>query len=274
MENIQQFFNVFQTATGSGSPPQQQITEGLDHRESASGAQGGQVTAQITTSSEVIKINTSLLFVPPGLEVYDTTKDPRGHVYIFNFQEFVGRINMFRKGSEYDVQNLTSLFSQMGYVTNTYANLSSDDLFDELRDIQCDDILLTTSSFIMIFMSHGETRYTFKSSDWNDVSVLDIQSLFLADKCPALRDKPKIFFWVFCRGSYVDERLEIDVVRKDIGRESRNETVEIDTTKKEGPQDLAHIFSTPEGFASGRLGGKGTLFINSLCQVSAEYIVP
>ncbi|XP_071544010.1 uncharacterized protein [Panulirus ornatus] len=190
--------------------------------------------------------------VPPSPDVYDTTTTPRGLVLILNYNQFYGHSEMQREGSNLDVLNLQNLCSQMGYETQVHINLTRGQTLAAVNNFRNEERLGNVGCAIVTIMSHGVDRHTFKTSDLREVTVLEIQSLFLNHECPPLKGKPKIFLLNFCRGSEIPATYETDAV-------------------KEQPKDMICIYSTTENFLSYRDSQRGCPFITTLCDVIGNH---
>ena len=58
----------------------------------------------------------------------------------------------------------------------------------------------TYSGLLLFIMTHGTNGDMLYGSDGELVALDKLAAIFEADKCPALKDKPKIFILHYCRG--------------------------------------------------------------------------
>ena len=151
------------------------------------------------------KINFKYVRVHGEVEgAYKNDSEPRGCIFIKNFQNFEDDIYEERKGSKQDYDSLLELFECMGY-QNYKKNqwCSSGRITKEkfMRDLQSfaqhDHTLF--SSAIIIIMSHGVRDKTFVTSDNQEVDLMEVYETLNNQHCNTLRNKPKIFILQFCR---------------------------------------------------------------------------
>ena len=60
-------------------------------------------------------------------------------------------------------------------------------------------------SSVVVLMSHGEDGYI-RGKDGREIYLKEVLQLFKPDRCPNLRNKPKMFFVQACRGGKDPER--------------------------------------------------------------------
>lgn len=192
----------------------------------------------------------------PDAGVYKNLTIPRGIVYIFNY--YFSDTQSVRSGATIDTYNMKELFVRMGYHVKVHEELSKAATEERLYAIQSDVVLDYYDSFIMIFLSHGKDDTVFYTEDREMMSLDDVRYFFVDGKCPRLKNKPKLFLANFCRGTLEETRkYETDYSGSD-------ESVE-------APKDMATIYASIKKFMAVRDSEKGTVFVQALCQVLAEY---
>lgn len=192
----------------------------------------------------------------PDEEVYKNLSNPRGIVYVFNY--YFSDTRNARLGAAVDTYNLKELFLRMGYRVKVHEELSKEATEEKLCAIQTDSELERYDSFIMIFLSHGKDDTLFYTKDQEMMSLDDVRYFFVDGKCPSLKKKPKLFLASFCRGKVEETReYETDYSGSD-------ETAE-------APQDMVTIYASIKKFKAVRDPKLGTVFVQALCQVLADY---
>lgn len=106
----------------------------------------------------------------------------------------------YRYGSDIDRDKLRETFHMLGHDVIVYENLDRRSLLDELGNIsrQITD-LQNYDGLVMCILSHGNKGEIF-TSDSIPVSLDTIKSYFDGTHCPALANKPKLFFLQVCQG--------------------------------------------------------------------------
>lgn len=130
-------------------------------------------------------------------------KQPPGHALIINIQTFSGRtpqglVLNERKGTQVDLDNLTDLWKQLGFVVQKHTDLKAHQIFTVVQDL-AKAIDNSASCFVCCIMTHGMLGSIY-GSDSNPVKIGDITGFFKEKQCKALAGKPKLFFIQACRG--------------------------------------------------------------------------
>ncbi|XP_063590643.1 uncharacterized protein LOC134767554 [Penaeus indicus] len=192
----------------------------------------------------------------PDAGVYKNLSVARGIVYIFNY--YFSDTQNVRSGATVDTYNLKELFVRMGYHVKVHEQLNKLATEERLCAIQSDAVLDYYDSFIMIFLSHGKDDTVFYTEDQAMMSLDDVRYFFVDGKCPRLKNKPKLFLANFCRGTLAETRkYETDYSGSD--------------KTAEAPKDMVTIYASIKKFMAVRDSEKGTVFVQALCQVLAEY---
>ncbi|KAG0718462.1 Caspase-9 [Chionoecetes opilio] len=204
--------------------------------------------------------------------VYQNESEPRGHVFLANYKDFVDGMHAPRLGSEIDVANLGQLFSQMGYKTSYHINMTKWDTIQALRDFRNQEEHSKADSCIVVFMSHGRDDRSFFTSDNQYLTVHSVVERFNNRECPILKGKPKIFIFQFCRGSGAD--IGVDAAPRPVAH-SKGLSVDTDssafgeTLLEKDPTftDMYIVYSTVGGFVSFRSPESGSWLVEAICKV-------
>nr|KAG5688888.1 hypothetical protein BaRGS_016456 [Batillaria attramentaria] len=127
---------------------------------------------------------------------------PRGQALILNVNEVHDKPP--RRGTNIDRDNLHNLLTQLHFNVTVYNDgdgLTAQDIVNKLRDFAAMPEHLTADASILCMLSHGEEGYVF-GTDGKRIPLDEIFLLFDNHRCPALMNKPKIFFIQACRGGY------------------------------------------------------------------------
>lgn len=105
----------------------------------------------------------------------------------------------YRFGSENDRDKLRETFHMLGHNVEVYENLDRRSLLEELEKRSKNPDLPHYDGLVICILSHGNKGEIF-TSDSIPVPLEEIQSYFDGTSCPALKDKPKLFFLQVCQG--------------------------------------------------------------------------
>merc|ERR1719295_103816 len=111
---------------------------------------------------------------------------------------------------------------------------------------------------LVAVLSHGDDHDLIAAQDEWYVDE-DLWSPFLAENCPSLRGKPKLFFLNVCRGNKQDKGAETD--------NNRPEKKKAKRSKLPNHADFLIARSTVPGYVSWRNPAEGSHFIQALCEV-------
>lgn len=206
-----------------------------------------------------------------GMLLYNTTSRNRGLVKIINIDTVTGM--KYREGSLTDVDNLTSLFTQMGLKVEVHDNHlkppTEANIKKAVQEFVTNPYLKTADVAMLFLMSHGThdkgKDYIF-DCDAVPVYLRDIEHFFHNDICVYMQNKPKMMFVQACRGKFPDygtrRKVETD---SHVHQNATTNQVEIDYMPTRSDFLLAH--STCVGTASHRDTYVGTWFIYLICKV-------
>ncbi|NP_001091272.1 caspase 7 S homeolog [Xenopus laevis] len=179
-----------------------------------------------------------------------------------NFNEVTGM--SARNGTDIDARDLLRCFKGLGFDVNVYNNKSCEEMEALLHSVAQQDHN-DSACFACIFLSHGEEGLIYGTDGAMPIKVLT--TLFRGDKCRSLVGKPKLFFIQACRGCEFDDGLEADAG-------PANETLETDANPRHKipvEADFLFAYSTVPGYYSWRNPGRGSWFVQALCNVLNEY---
>ena len=121
--------------------------------------------------------------------------DPHGHCIIFN-NTFTG--NKHRTGTCKDCNEIKELFEDLKYKVSVKENLSANQMFDHLSDINKDEKNQRFDSFVCCFLSHGDENSIHGHDGKSSLKYTDIWSLF-GQESSTLHNKPKVFIIQSCQ---------------------------------------------------------------------------
>ncbi|KAG0719145.1 Cell death protein 3 [Chionoecetes opilio] len=190
--------------------------------------------------------------------VYRNHSTPRGLVLIFNFL-FTGHPQHQRYGATRDSFNLTTLFTRMGYKVELHEDLTKTEMKTALQTTQNSRTLYEVDSLIVFVLSHGESDSNFCTNTRNlnegCMSVDEVRYYFTDTHCPALKDKPKLFFLNFCRGKLTESQILFDGMP--VGQVA--------------PRDMVTVYASITKFRAPRHPQLGTVFVQVVCEVLAVH---
>ena len=204
------------------------------------------------------------------LPVYSMRSRRRGVFFFVNIIKFQDpKTN--RRGAERDHDNLVTLFRELGFTIFYYENITKEQLLRLLRELKTSEYLDRIDSFFLCIQTHGDLlnnhtvmEFSDGSQEYTDVIV----SMFSNVECKALIDKPKVFFFPFCRGKISDQYKNFyekapRLVETDgaIQRDFNVPTI----------SDILICYGTVPGFKVHRDTEFGSWYVTELCKVFAEY---
>ena len=183
-----------------------------------------------------------------GHLVYKMSSNPRSKALIINNYHFTCGMRD-RIGTQHDVENLRRLFIYLSFDTTVRNDLS----VEEFRESDLSSTSHTDyDCLIVAILTHGIEGNVY-STDGVLIPIATIVSMFDANSCPSLAEKPKIFIFQACRGSNFDGGAQI----RDDRIVPQNE-VPVEEPDGVGRQvipsrsDYMIAYSTPTGFVPWR----------------------
>ncbi|CAG2169266.1 unnamed protein product [Oppiella nova] len=133
-------------------------------------------------------------------DVYSMTSRPRGFCVIIDNQLFAGTTLPFRTGSRADAYRLSDVFSQLHFDIKYFVNKTSHEMKNLLQNvIAMSEQLVEHDALAVVILSHG-IKDEIYGTDGKTIAVDTILEFFNNQNCPALINKPKMFFLSACRG--------------------------------------------------------------------------
>lgn len=192
-------------------------------------------------------------YFPPSDIVYRNISMPRGLVLIFNYC-FPGHGEHERHGAKRDSFNLETLFKDMGYRVYKHENMSKSQTEQALTSTQNDPFLRIYDCLIVFILSHGKDDQVFCTASLREEDCMkldDVRYRFTDTECPALKDKPKLFFVNFCR--------------------TRQITYDGMSPQHTEPRDMITLYACINSFRAPRDPEHGTFFVQAWCSVLAAH---
>ncbi|XP_055335375.1 caspase-8-like [Paramacrobiotus metropolitanus] len=142
-----------------------------------------------------------------GSRVYRMASNPRGHVLIINNENFE-KSGVFtdRLGTHVDGAKLARLFERLSfklYQGRQFRDLTRKKMAELVSDFALYEDHQNVDASVVCILSHGDEK-GIMGIDGEPITDAQIRSYFTADNCPHLATKPKIFLFVACRGSFID----------------------------------------------------------------------
>ncbi|XP_029034576.2 caspase-1-like isoform X2 [Osmia bicornis bicornis] len=184
-------------------------------------------------------------------EEYNMNHARTGVALIFNHVYF--RKMQVRTGSEKDKDSISEALKQLQFDVRCYDDLSSEDVLQVLKEVAAEDHT-DADCLVVVVLSHGSSGYihTFDTM----YKVESLWTRFIAERCPTLAGKPKLFFIQACRGNKGDNPTNIDVTD---GTSATPYTIP-------SHADIMIAYSTNDGFFSFRNVENGSWFIQALSE--------
>lgn len=124
--------------------------------------------------------------------------------YIFHHEKFEENLQLAnRNGSKNDRDALRTTFSTLGFAVTVFEDLSYDNVKKELSKISQDSSANDIDCLICCVLSYGEYDTLYAYDQAYPLSALFAP--FTRKKCPAMYEKPKLFFVQTCSYQPVEE---------------------------------------------------------------------
>merc|ERR1719234_2208348 len=196
-----------------------------------------------------------------GHKLYNMDNEFRGKAVIFNNMDFehAEEVLGYRSGSKKDADDMEKVLKKLDFDVDKYVDFTSSQIRNKLKRIAEDreDRNADSDCLLVVVLSHGDEQDSIAAQDkWYPDE--DLWNPFLAENCPSLRGKPKLFFLNACRGDKKDKGAETD---------NRGEKKKVKRSKFPNHADFLIARSTVPGYSSWRNPEKGSPFIQALCEV-------
>jgi hypothetical protein len=200
----------------------------------------------------------------PKLMKYHMKSKKRGVFFFVNIIEFQSEKSKNRNGAEMDRENLVTLFREMNFTIFYYEDLTRDEFFSLMRQLITSDYLKNIDSFIFCIQTHGtlyQNQTIMEFTDGRTSPIEEVINLFSNTNCKSLVNKPKVFFFPFCRGSISDLVKKIVPVTEEDGSNCIFPSF----------SDILICYGTVPGFMTHRDVDFGSWYVRELCKVFGEH---
>ncbi|XP_029962527.1 caspase-3-like [Salarias fasciatus] len=178
-----------------------------------------------------------------------------GTCLIINNKNFHRSTNMsLRNGTDVDAAIVMKTFRQLGYKLRV-ANDQTVFQMKALMQSVSEEDHSSSASLVCVLLSHGEEGVIYGTDGCERLETL--LRCFKGDRCRSLLGKPKLFFIQACRGSALDDGVELETDSVD---SQVSEKIPIEA-------DFLYAYSTAPGYYSWRNTTNGSWFIQSLCDM-------
>ncbi|CAG0900781.1 unnamed protein product, partial [Darwinula stevensoni] len=131
----------------------------------------------------------------------------RGKALIFNYESYDPTLKLLRRdGAVRDKDRLCEILSHLHFEVDVFLNMPFKKIMDTIDKVakenhqQCDCL-------IVCFLSHGEHGFLYAYD--TAFKPHHLWTPFTASQCPSLAGKPKMFFIQACRGTNVDDGVDM-----------------------------------------------------------------
>lgn len=184
----------------------------------------------------------------------------RGHFIIINNKNFLPHTGMsVRSGTDQDAANLRLDFKRLGFTVTSHNDLKAEDMLkimieaSKIDHKDCD-------SFGVAVLTHGDNSILYGVDN-----VIEVDKFLAPVKsCPSLAGKPKIFIFQACRGTELDEGIEVCDAQSSPASKRPPRTIPMEA-------DYLYAYSTVPGYFSWRNSSKGSWFVQALHKMLDEY---
>ncbi|XP_074656781.1 caspase-3-like isoform X2 [Tubulanus polymorphus] len=124
-----------------------------------------------------------------GIDQYYMNREHRGLALIISNKEFDN--GETRIGTEFDVESLRGVFSDLGFEVVVCKNLTAKEMKSKIREAAANPIHGESAAFVCVILSHGKKGDKVIGTDDEAVRVEELVKPFKGDACEALAGKPK-----------------------------------------------------------------------------------
>ncbi|KAF5896512.1 caspase-7 [Clarias magur] len=197
---------------------------------------------------------------------YNMNHQQVGKCVIINNKNFNQQTGMnVCTGTDRDAGELFKCFKNLGFKVAIYNDQTCDGMRGILEKVSEEDHT-DNSCFACILLSHGEEGMIYGTD--MPMPIKNLTSLFRGDRCKSLVGKPKLFFIQACRGSEFDD----GTIQTDSGKP--DDCLETDANPRHKipvEADFLFAYSTVPGYYSWRNPGRGSWFVQALCNILSEF---
>lgn len=188
---------------------------------------------------------------------YNMRHPNRGYALIFNHEVFDNHTLKARAGTNVDAENLASTLRGLRFDVKIFKDYKLKEIHSKIDEIASLDHS-NNDCILIAILSHGELGYIYAKDI--QYKLDNIWSPFVANRCPSLAGKPKLFFIQACQGDQLDGGVTM------VNRTETDSGGSAMSYKIPTHADFLIAYSTIPGFYSWRNTTKGSWFMQSLCQ--------
>ncbi|XP_006129195.2 caspase-7-like [Pelodiscus sinensis] len=159
-----------------------------------------------------------------------------------------------RKGAKREADKLFKALSRLNYAVKLHYDLTAEEIEEIYQQESQEE---HGDYFVSILSSHGEEGAIY-DSEGQPVRLTRIFQLLSPQRCPALAGKPKIFFIQACRGSAMDEGVQLDTDSAGTSDDSVSHYLSL-------PESTAVMFACSPGYVA-FLNPMGSMFLQTLLE--------
>ena len=193
----------------------------------------------------------------------------RGYALVINNINFINPELPTRRGADCDTESVVRCLRRLEFDIDIQLNQTRDQMKTLLENYSKLDHSLS-DCFLCVIMSHGNDNYV-QGIDGTEVANdgMHIQeeavAHFANNKCPSLKNKPKLFFLDFCR-NVLKKTQDVNPLVKETLHNSCSQTASCSDIN-----DFHFSFSTLLKFSSFRNPQRGNWYIQELTSVMEEF---
>lgn len=264
--NIDIFSDMMKVSTNNNNEDGAALAKAPVAREEATSCPDDSQTIRTETPLFQVKCSSKIY---DGPDCYQMLSPVRGICLLINNIDFLDR-SMYRQGSEREGNELTELFTQLGFHVKCLKNRTAKEMDDDFDAIASDENHRLYDAFVAIILSHGRDDNVILGIDNRPIFLDSILAKFNNENCPFLISKPKMFFVQACRGMKKDfgvlTQCASVVDASEFSVSPISQSVRIPTWT-----DTLVCNSTCDGFASIRNVVTGSWFGDALIKVFCEH---
>ena len=195
--------------------------------------------------------------------IYKMTSKPRGIAIIINNKNFVSQLTL-RSGSTVDVHNLWDLFNYLGFNPQYHHNKTHTEMRQILNDIAGMDHDKYDCLMVAILThgNYGDVLY----GTTGVITIQEVIEIFSSKRCPTLIGKPKIFIIQACRGTRLNQAVELNDTNSE-----ECDMIDSGPTVHPNISDYLVAYSTIPGHVSFRNNKIGSVFILTLVKIFRQH---
>lgn len=199
---------------------------------------------------------------------YKMSSTPRGFVLIINNEFFPNGIH--RTGAQQDGEMLTRLFTDLGFEVNMMKDQTAYEIEEALLRFSQLETLHQVDSLVVVLMSHGNNENIY-GVDCQKRDIMSLVKFFDRDRCPAMKNKPKMFIVNACRGDMVDHNVRLGGTQPCFDRIHSDSIPTSLDRQPPANSDFVIAYSTFPGYVSLRHEQQGSWFIKNLFEVFRDH---